>query len=156
MKAKIIGISMAAAVAIAMIVVIVYVGPIDISKPQEDDPFKDWNRSGPFAINKHEYKIGENIFISVNGLGPLDVGNMGFILPNGTTTYIAIPFDGSLKPQFNQYFEPGISKARMICSVSDILGEWTVVFQQTEYKPLKFKIINETLPGEEYQFQRVC
>jgi hypothetical protein len=155
-KAKIIGISMAAAVAIAMIVVIVYVGPIDISKPQEDDPFKDWNRSGPFAINKHEYKIGENIFISVNGLGPLDVGNMGFILPNGTTTYIAIPFDGSLKPQFNQYFEPGISKARMICSVSDILGEWTVVFQQTEYKPLKFKIINETLPGEEYQFQRVC
>jgi len=37
-KAKIIGISMAAAVAIAMIVVIVYVGPIDISKPQEDDP----------------------------------------------------------------------------------------------------------------------
>ena len=156
MKAKIIGISMAAAVAIAMIVVIVYVGPIDISKPQEDDPFKDWNRSGHFAINKHEYKIGENIFISVNGLGPLDVGNMGFILPNGTTTYIAIQFDGSLKPQFNQYFEPGISKARMICSVSDILWEWTVVFKQTKYKPLKFKIINETLPGEEYQFQRVC
>lgn len=157
-KARIIGISIVAAVIIAMTIAITFVGPIEIIKPQEKqkDPYEGWNRSGPFNINKFEYKIGENIFISVDGLQPTDVGSMSFTLPNGTTTYLSIPFDGSVKMAFNQYFKPSISKARHICSVDDLIGEWTVDFKGTDYNRINFKILNETLIGEESYFTKVC
>ncbi|MEM3065339.1 MAG: hypothetical protein QW177_08195 [Candidatus Nitrosotenuis sp.] len=157
MKAKIIGISLAAAVAISVAVAILFVGPIDVAKPKEKvDEFKNWNRSGPFAINKHEYRLGENIFIVTDNLQPGDIGSMVFLMPNATRTYISIPFDATAKPGFNQYFKPSISKARNICSVNDLVGEWTVVFNGTNYAPLKFRIINQTVPGDEAIFQRVC
>lgn len=157
MKAKIIGISLASIIVIAVISAILFVGPIDVGRPKEKvDEFENWNRSGPFAINKHEYKLGENIFIAVGGLKISDIGDMVFVMPNGTTKYITIHFDGNAKSDFNQYFKPGISKARKICSVDDLVGEWNVIFTQTDYKPLKFRIINETFTGEETLFQRVC
>ncbi len=157
MKAKIIGISLLGIVVAAVIAAIVFVGPIDVARPKEKvDEFENWNRSGPFAINKHEYKMGENIFIVARNLQINDIGDMVFVMPNGTTKYITIHFDGSAKTDFNQYFKPSISKARKICSANDLIGEWTVVFTQTDYTPLKFRIINETLVGEETLFQRVC
>jgi len=157
LKAKIIGISIAATVVVALVVAITYVGPIDIAKPQEkEDPFEGWNKSGPFAINKFEYKLGENIFIVSEGLDPNDIGTMVFVMPNQTTKYISIPFDGNDKSGFNQYFKPAISKARKICSIDDLVGEWTVILSGTNYKPITFAFINETLHGDEALFQRVC
>ncbi len=157
MKAKIIGVSIASVVSAALVAAIIFVGPIDVAKPQEKaDPFEGWNRSGPFAINKLEYKLGENIFVVGEGLEPNDVGTMVFVMPNQTTKYISIPFDGSDKTDFNQYFKPAISKARKICSVDDLVGEWTVVLSGTNYKPIIFEFLNETLSGDEALFQRVC
>lgn len=156
MKAKIVGITVVAVIITILSIVIIFVDPIDVSSPQSKNMYEGWNRSGPFAINKFEYKIGENIFIAVNNLGSIDVGNVVFIMPNGTTKYIAIPFDGTEKLGFNQYFKPSLSKGRQICSTNDLIGEWSVVFQGTNYKPIKFKIINETIVGEESIFSRIC
>ncbi len=157
MKAKIVGLSLAGAVIAAVVAAIVFVGPVDVSTPkQEVSDFKDWNRSGPFAINKVEYIIGENVFIAVDGLRPSDIGNIVFVMPNGTTKYITIPFNGMEKSGFNQYFKPSISKGRGICSVNDLTGEWKILFTQTEYVPLKFTILNETMPTEIGVFERVC
>jgi hypothetical protein len=156
LKTRIIGISIASVVIAALVVAIIYVGPIDVAKPQEKDEFEGWNRSGPFAINKHQYKLGENIFVITEGLRQNDVGSMDFILPNGTTKYLSIPFDGTDKTTFNQYFKPSISKVRKICSIDDLVGEWTVTFRGTNYKPITFELLNETLTGEETLFQRVC
>lgn len=156
LKAKIIGLAIIAVVIISILLAIVFVGPIDVSPPKKDDEFKNWHRSGPFAINKSEYRIGDNIFLAVSDLTPSDIGNIIFILPNGTTKYISIPFDGTQKSGFNQYFKPAISKARSICSANDLVGEWTIVFQGTEYETLKFRILNETIPSEIGNFQRVC
>ena len=100
--------------------------------------------------------IGENVFLAVGGLTTSDVGSAVFVLPNGTTKYISIQFDGAQKSGFNQYFKPSISKARSICSITDIVGEWTIIFQGTEYQPLKFRILNETIPSEIGNFQQVC
>lgn len=156
MKAKIIGLTIVVVVSISIILAVSFIGPIDISAPKKVDEFKNWNRSGPFAINKFEYRIGDNIFMAVDGLAINDVGNIIFVLPNGTTKYISIPFDGAKKSGFNQYFKPSISKTRNICSINDIVGEWTVVFQGTEYQPLQFRILNETIPSEIGNFQQVC
>jgi len=157
LKSKIIGMFIVGFVVAAVIAAIVFVKPINVVEPkQEENTFNDWNRSGPFAINALEYKIGENVFMTVNGLGLNDAGNIVFVMPNGTTKYITIPFNGMEKPGFNQYFKPSISKGRGICSTDDLIGEWTVVFTQTEYVPLKFKILNDTIPTEVGLFQRVC
>jgi hypothetical protein len=157
LKSKIIGACILGVVVAAVIAAIVFVEPIDVAKPkQEEDPFKDWNRSGPFAINKFEYMIGENVFMTVNGLGQNDVGSIIFVMPNGTTKYITIQFNGTEKPGFNQYFKPAISKGRGICSVDDLIGNWTVIFAKTEYTPIKFRILNDTIPTEVGLFQKVC
>lgn len=158
MNAKIIGIAIASIVIVSVIITIVFVGPIDVSPPkkEEKDEFASWNRSGPFAINQFEYKLGESVFLSVNGLAPNDVGRAAFVLPNATKVYFSLPFDGSLKSAFNYYFKPSISKVNLICSTDQIIGEWVIVFDGTKYDPIRFKIINETIPGEEINYKRVC
>jgi hypothetical protein len=157
MKAKVIGVSLAGVVSVAVIAAILFVEPIDVAKPKETvNEFEGWNRSGPFAINKEEYKLSENIFIVIDSLQPGDMGSMIFLMPNATRAFISIPFDATAKPDFNQYFKPALSKARNICSVDDLIGEWTVVFKGTDYTPIKFRIINETFPGDEKIFRRVC
>ena len=135
---------------------IIFVEPIVITPPQKQNSFEGWNRSGPFAINKFEYKMGENIFFVADNLALSDTGNAIFVLPNGTTKYISLPFDGAQKSSFNYYFKPSISKNRNICTVDDLIGEWTIIFRGTEYQQLKFKILNDTVESETGNFQRVC
>ena len=45
-------------------------------KKPSDDIKSQWISSGPFAIDKSRYKIGENIFMSVHDLKPDEVGNI--------------------------------------------------------------------------------
>lgn len=156
MKPKIIGLSLIIALSVSIVAVISLVGPIDISTQKKVDQINDWNRSGPFAINKYEYKIGEKIFLIVDSLSSNDDGSMIFLMPNGTTAYMALPFDGKIKNTFNYYFKPDISKNRRICSIDDLIGDWKIIFKGTEYKQLEFRITNETETGELGSFQRVC
>ena len=148
--------------AIACVVIAVIVGSIVFAgltseKTKPSDPFENWNRSGPFAINKHQYKLGETVFISVSGLSSNDVGKIIFGLPNGTTVYSVMPFDGGVKSEFNSYFIPSLSKAQKICSANDIVGEWLVVFRDTKYQPITFEITNKTLDDTvKSKYQKVC
>jgi hypothetical protein len=146
---------------IACMAIIIIIGAFIFTSPKLEkteprDQLENWNRSGPFALNAFQYKLGENIFVTVNGLAPNDVGKIIFGLPNGTTVYSTVPFDGATKPEFNTYFTPSLSKARKICSVNDIVGEWFVVFKDTKYKPITFRIINETIDGSASSFEKVC
>ncbi|MBI5146267.1 MAG: hypothetical protein HZA84_03505 [Thaumarchaeota archaeon] len=146
---------------IACIVIAIIIGAAVFTSPKLEktepkDPLENWNRSGPFAINKFQYRLGESIFVTVNGLAPNDAGKIIFGLPNGTTVYSTVPFDGAVKSEFNTYFAPSLSKARKICSVNDIVGEWFVVFKDTKYKPITFRIINETTDGSASSFERIC
>ena len=156
MRAKIIGLGILGLVVISIITVLIFVKPIDISPQKKESDFKDWNKSGPFAINKKQYKIGENIFLIAEGLAPIDKGEIVFIFPNATRVYFSLPFDSEQKSSFNYYFKPMVSAAKKICSTNEFIGEWTVDFQGTDYKPIKFKIVNETLPSEKGTFERIC
>jgi len=60
------------------------------------------------------------------------------------------------KNTFNFYTQPSLSVYLKICTVDDLIGEWTVVFRGTDYPNLKFKITNEILPGEEDAYVPVC
>ena len=121
---------------------------------------RDWPTSGPFQIDRSKYLIGEKIFIVIGGLNANDKGQIAFMRPLNDThysVYQTIPFDGMKKNAFNYYLEPVLAKTRGICSIDDIIGEWTVVFRGTDYPNIKFEVINKILPGEEDSFEEpVC
>ena len=93
---KIISITIAI-VAVAVIGSIIYYYNTQAS-PSEDLR-SQWISSGPFAIDKPKYKLGENIFMVANNLKPDEVGTISFVRPNGRL-YTEIEFNGTLKDHF--------------------------------------------------------
>ena len=56
-----------------------------------------WVESGPFAIDKSQYNVGEKIFLNTQGLKLDDKGAIEFLRPINDThhiTHMKIPFDG--------------------------------------------------------------
>ena len=138
------------AIPIIVIVVAAIVSTIyfyDIQKSSDENK-SQWIISGPFAIDKPRYKLGENVFLTVNGLKPNEAGNILIMRPNGDM-WTAIPFNGTLKSSFNYYFKPDTSTALKIYGQEDLVGTWKVIFQGLTYEPLSFEIINEFIPGGE-------
>ena len=67
--------------------------------------------------------------------------------------YLSIDFDGSLKNNFNRYFEPRLNEWGEICSTNDLVGDWKIEFVGVEYEDLNFRIINQTSSWDERVFQ---
>lgn len=116
---------------------------------------REWITSGPFQIDRSKYLLGEKIFVRIGGLEYQDKGQIAFLRPLNDThysVYLTIPFDGAKKNAFNYYIQPQLSKTRGLCSMDDIVGNWTVVFRGTNYQNIKFEITNEILPGDEESY----
>jgi len=119
---------------------------------------RNWLASGPFQIDKSQYLLGENIFLIVANIDPNDKGQVSFLRTLNEThyaVYVTYPFNGEVKTSFNAYFTPDLSRALKICSKNDLIGEWRVVFQGTNYENLSFEIIDDYLPGEKERFEEV-
>jgi hypothetical protein len=106
-----------------------------------------WVTSGPFSINKSQYLLGENVFMVVSGLKPTDVGEIDVVTPKGDT-YSQIPFNGTLKSSFKQFFKPNTEARHNLCNATDLVGNWDIIFKGSQYKSIRFEIKNEYLPGE--------
>ncbi len=135
----------------------------EIKKAKEENEYspkdREWLTSGPFQIDRSEYVLGEKIFLRIGSLPDDSKGQVVFLRPLNTThnsVYITVPFDAAKKSAFNYYVEPQLSKNRGLCTVDDVIGEWTVVFRGTNYPNLKFEITENMLPGTEDSFQPVC
>ncbi|MEX0765002.1 MAG: hypothetical protein WDZ43_04770 [Nitrosopumilaceae archaeon] len=132
-------------IVVAAIVSVIYV--YDIQKSSDENK-SQWIISGPFAIDKPKYKLGENVFLTVHGLKPNEAGNIVIVSPH-EVIWTTLPFNGTLKTDFNYYFKPETSRALKIYNPEDLVGTWKVVFQGLTYQPLHFEIANEFLPGAE-------
>ncbi len=120
---------------------------------------RDWPNSGPFKIDRSQYRLGELILIQVDELLPWEKGQIAFIRSLNDThssVYITIPFDGSDKKSFNQYFKPALSQAKKICTTDDLIGKWAAVFQSTNYEMIHFEIIDKFIPGDEKNYEDAC
>ena len=116
-------------------------------KESEDRQWK-WVTSGPFSINKNQYKLGENIFMIVSGLKPTDVGVIDIVDPKGGT-FTKISFNGTMKSSFKQFFKPETLASLGLCNATDLVGNWNIIFRGVPYKSIPFEIINEYIPGEQ-------
>ena len=139
-----------------ILVVAAIVGVIYFYEKQKssDEIKSQWIISGPFAIDKSKYKLGENIFLTVNGLKSNEAGNILIVRPNGDT-WTSIPFNGTLKNTFNYYFKPTTSTALKIYEANDLVGTWKVIFQGLTYEPLSFEVVNEFIPGGEAEIKPI-
>jgi hypothetical protein len=120
---------------------------------------REWITSGPFQIDRSQYVVGEKIFLVIGGLEYEEKGQVAFLRPLNDTynsVYLTVPFDGAKKNAFNYYIQPQLSKTRGLCTIDDIVGDWTVVFRGTDYPNLEFKITKDILPGDEEDFEPVC
>jgi len=119
---------------------------------------RKWITSGPFQIDRSEYLLGEKIFVNIDQLNIDEKGKVIFLRPINSTNYLTyhtMTFDGSGQRN-NYYFTPDLSELRGICSVDEIIGNWKVVFQGTEYSDLNFKVVAEIIPGFEDRYESVC
>jgi hypothetical protein len=155
---------------IGIIIVIVGIFAITNQETAEEQIEVQWRQSGPFAIEKYEYYLGEKIFLTVSDI-PKDVSGEAIfyrpvIIPNVGSDgisrdmnvgkkYLGIEFDGENKQNFNRYFEPRLSEFKGICSRDDLVGDWKVVFEGTQYADIDFKIINQTASWDERTFETI-
>ena len=118
-----------------------------------------WVGSGPFAIDKAQYNVGEKIFLDTDGLKFDEKGTVEFLRPINDThhkAHIKLSFDGMDKQQFNYYFEPRLQMYTGICSMDDIAGNWIVRFSGTQYEDINFEILNQVSSWDDRIFEPVC
>ena len=148
-------------------------GAIEFNAEREREGVPWREGSGPFQIEKYEYHLGEKIFINAVNI-PLDQkGEIIFFRPaadgineypkeyegvpgeliSKKIKYIGIKFDGKVKQDFNTYFEPRFNEWKGVCSTNEIAGEWIMTFSGTQYEPIHFTILNNTLPGDTRTFE---
>ncbi len=124
-------------------------------EPEYDFRKTYWQVSGPFAIDKPKYLLGENVFMSVNGLMSHEAGNIIFKRPDGNI-HKTIPFDGLEKSEFNNYFTPALSKGLQVCGPEDLVGTWQVIIEGVNYAPLTFEIVYDYLEGSKRYYEPIC
>lgn len=146
---KIIGLIVLAVVASAIAAAAYY-----SNEQRQRDIENQWISSGPFSINKDHYKLGEYIFLSVQGLQPTDAGNVTIVDPKGTV-YDTIPFNGTMKSSFKQFFKPNTQRYLALCTPEQLVGNWSLIFQGTAYRAIPFQVINEWIPGSQAEIKPV-
>ena len=141
----------------------------EIENYSNDDGDTKWISSGPFAIDREEYLLGHKIFLIAAEINPNEKGVIKIVkmdeyenwserVTNAGSGKIikSYPFTGEKKSEFNIYFSPNLSHVLKICSTEDLVGNYQVVFDGTNYQSIKFKILNQYLPGTENMFDPIC
>lgn len=131
----------------------------NVIEPEKIPMIDTTQKSGPFQINKSQYRLGEKIFFIVDELQSNDKGQAVFIRPlNSThsTPYKIIQFDGELKSSFNQMVEPKLLQSSGTCDKESLVGNWAVWFRGTDYSDITFQILDEIVDGETGFDKPVC
>ena len=132
-----------------------------IKNDESEKPFipkdREWVESGPFKIDRSEYLLGEKIFVNIDELTSNDKGKVMTYRPINSTDfklYHVMPFGESVERN-NYYFTPDLSELKGICDVDQLIGEWKMVFDGTEYLDIKFKLTEKIIPGYEERYQTI-
>ena len=133
-----------------------------IANEEGENPYepkeREWISSGPFKLDRSEYVLGERLFVNLDYLDKNTKGEMIFVkIINDTHNYNykKIKFDGS-KPQYNFYIGINLNPIRGLCNVDQLIGNWELRFEGTNYESIKFKVLDQILPGSERNYEAVC
>jgi len=119
---------------------------------------RTWVSSGPFKLDRVEYVLGEKLFVNIDYLDKYTKGEMmltKIINDTHSYNYKKIQFDGS-KPQNNFYIGLNLNYQRGLCDAEKLIGDWELRFEGTNYESIKFKVLDQILPGSERLYEPVC
>ena len=106
---------------------------------------------GPLQINKDKYLLGENVYVILRDIGPMDKGSIQFFTPGGIL-YDEMGFNGANQDYAKKYFKPGLLKSKNLCEKEQLVGTWTVMFEGYEEFKLYFQMMPDILPNQESHF----
>ena len=106
---------------------------------------------GPLKINKDKYLLGENVYVTLGDLRPIDKGSVQFITPTGII-YDEWGFNGMERESQKKYFKPQLLKSKNICEKDKLIGQWTVMFKGYDEAKIYFEMTPNILPNMEQQF----
>ena len=107
---------------------------------------------GPLQINKDKYLLGENVYVVLKNLRPMDKGSILFLTPENII-FDEWGFDGSNRDFQKKYFKPQLLKSKDLCKKDQLIGEWTVMFKDYDMAKLHFEILPDILPNQESHFE---
>ena len=107
---------------------------------------------GPLQINKDKYLLGENIYVILKDLMPMDKGAVLFFTPGGIL-YEEWEFNGNERDFMKKYFKPQLVKGKNLCEKEDLVGKWTVMFRGYQENTINFEMLDKALPNQEHQFE---
>lgn len=130
---------------------------------QSDNPYiptnPKWdNNAGPIVIDSDEYILGQKVFVNISEIDANDKGRINVYMPVHDEEYMflysSIGFDGS-QIRNNYYFTPQLSPMREICNADQLVGEWIMRIEGTQYPDLTFTVIKEYMPGYERNYETI-
>ena len=134
-----------------------------IENDQSANPYipkeREWIKSGPFMIDRSEYLLGEKIFINMMNLDEDTKGQMIFVKSINMThffEYKKISFTGEHKTNGNLYLPIHLNGFRGICTTDQLVGNWGIWFEGTDFQPIYFKIRDQIVPGQEETYKPEC
>ena len=104
------------------------------------------------TITKDKYLLGENVFMSIQGI-PMGLKDSIQVFTPNEVGYFELAFDGDEKTSFKHYFRPSLQKSLDLCEKEDLIGEWTILFAGLPEDKLHFEIVGEILPGSESYYE---
>ena len=142
---------------IAGIIIVIVAYSINFQDENENNKIvKDTGvYSGPITVLQYEHRLGESVFLHIRGLKLHESGNIYIFTPQ-EILFKTIPYDGSLKANFNQYFTPDTSAILQICTPEDLVGKWRIIFEDGSYAPLEFEFTTEYIRSGEVNIQVEC
>jgi hypothetical protein len=144
-----------AIIGLAIIIVIIPLGLYYYNQQKmAENPTAGWVTSGPFSITKTTYRLGDNVFMVVQGLKPNDAGTMIVYDPKGGV-FTHVPFNGTDKSEFNYFFKPNTQRIEKLCTPQDLVGNWTIVFKGTRYQSIPFQVTNEWVQGSQAEIKPI-
>ena len=146
-----------AIIATIIIPIITFYEEMDYYADDNDDTV--WVHSGPFSIDREEYWLGHKIFLVAEGIDENDKGSIILTRINDDGSeklWKKYNFNGAKKSGFNIYFSPVLDETRNFCTVEELIGNYKIIFENTEYEDIELKIIHRYLPGMEERFEPIC
>ena len=106
-----------------------------------------WNRVGFFGVNKHTYKLGENVFFA-GRISPDDQVVIRIATPEKIVMQERL-FSGADRELVKFYFKPDTSRFDGIYEVEQLVGEWMIWFDGVHNDEIRFTVTDEYIKGAE-------
>ena len=115
----------------------------------------DYVSSGPVSVTQYKHRLGDDVFLVIGDLQPNEKDTLHIYTPKGVE-FKTIPYDGSKKSYFKQFFYPDTVAELSICTPEDLVGIWKIVFEEGSYTTLEFEMTDEWVQGAEKSITVVC